>query len=99
MATQMVNLRLEDRFLKEIDLLVKKGNYQSRTEFIRAAMREKVDEVKLEEARTSIAHLLGAGKRKVQTSDEELERIREEVGKRFPLSKKESDKLFRSVGL
>lgn len=83
MATQMINLRLEDKFLKEIDSLVKSGNYQSRTEFIRASLRERVDEAKLEEARKSIAHLLGAGKRKVQTSDEELEKIREEVGMEF----------------
>ncbi|QQG38721.1 MAG: ribbon-helix-helix protein, CopG family [Candidatus Woesearchaeota archaeon] len=75
MATEMITLKLEDSFLDNIDNIVKKEGYQSRTEFIRNALREKVEAVKLREAMLEISHLKGASKKK--TSDEELERIRE----------------------
>ncbi|MEK6816716.1 MAG: ribbon-helix-helix domain-containing protein [Nanoarchaeota archaeon] len=85
MATEMITLKLEDKFLGEIDSIVKKDGYKSRTEFIRAALRSKVDEFRLKEAMDSIAHIRGAAKRKI--SDEEYEENREkafeELAKRF----------------
>lgn len=87
MATEMITLKLDGAFLKQIDGIVKDGNYQNRTEFIRNALREKVDAVKLKQAMIEIGKIRGAGKRAVQTTDEELEAIREqafeELGKRF----------------
>lgn len=77
MTTEMITLKLEDGFLDNIDTIVKKEGYQSRTEFIRSALREKVEAVKLREAMLEISHLKGASKKK--TSDEELERIREKA--------------------
>jgi metal-responsive CopG/Arc/MetJ family transcriptional regulator len=77
MATEMITLKLEDSFLDNIDTIVKKEGYQSRTEFIRNALREKVEASKLREAMSKIAHLKGVSKKK--TSDEELERIREKA--------------------
>lgn len=41
--TTMINLKLEPNFLKKIDNTVKQRNYQSRTELIREAIREKLD--------------------------------------------------------
>ncbi|MBU0979356.1 MAG: ribbon-helix-helix domain-containing protein [Nanoarchaeota archaeon] len=81
MATEMITVKMDDAFLGEVDRCVKKGGYQNRTEFIRNALREKVDEAKLREAMMSIAHLKGASKKK--TSDEQLEQIREQVFKEF----------------
>ena len=75
MATEMITLKLAGKFLKEIDSIVKKEAYQSRTEFIRNALRDKLDESNLKEAMRSIAHLKGASKKK--TTDEEIERVRE----------------------
>ncbi len=75
MATEMITLKLEDSFLDNIDIIVKKEGYQSRTEFIRNALREKVEAAKLREAMLEISHLKGASKKR--TSDEDLERIRE----------------------
>ena len=83
MATEMITLKLEDSFLGNIDNIVKKEGYQSRTEFIRNALRKEVDEVKLKETMKEIAHLKGAGKKKIQTTDEELEKIREKVFEEF----------------
>jgi Arc/MetJ-type ribon-helix-helix transcriptional regulator len=90
MATEMVNIKLESKFLKEIDSLVEKNNYQSRTEFIRNALRKGVDEAKLREAMIEIGKLKGSAKREVQTTDEELHEIRErvfqEMGRKFKSS-------------
>ena len=81
MSTEMITMKLDSRFLKDIDLTVSKGGYHNRTEFIRNALREKVDEARLKEAMMSIAHLRGASKKK--TTDEDLERIREKVFNEF----------------
>ena len=86
MTTEMISMKLDERFLKEVDRVVKEENYQNRTEFIRSALREKVDDVKLKKAMAEIAHLRGAAGKK--TSEEEYERIREEVFDEF-------DKKFR----
>ena len=77
MTTEMITLKLDDMFLKEIDSIVEKQGYHNRTEFIRNALREKVEETKLKEAMIEIAHLKGASKKK--TSDEQLEKVRQKV--------------------
>ena len=75
MTTEMITVKLDDKFLGAIDSIVKKEGYQNRTEFIRNALREKVEEAKLKEAMMSIAHLKGASKKK--TTEKEFEEIRE----------------------
>ena len=75
MVTEMITLKLEDKFLKDIDTIVKKEGFQNRTEFIRNALREKVDDIKLKQAMMEIAHLKGASKRKPIT-EEEYEKAR-----------------------
>ena len=64
MTTEMITVKLEDKFLNDIDSIVQKEGYQNRTEFIRNALREKVEEVKLREAMANIAHLKGVSKKK-----------------------------------
>ena len=85
MATEMINIKLETKFLKEIDGIVKEQNYHSRTEFIRNALRENVDKAKLRQAMLELKHLKGSSKRKI--TPEEFERIREnafeEIAKKF----------------
>ena len=77
MVTEMITVKLDNRFLEDIDSVVKREGYQNRTEFIRNALREKLEETKLKEAMMSIAHLKGAAKKK--TSDKEFEEIREKA--------------------
>jgi len=77
MATEMITVKLEDSFLDNIDNIVKKEGYQSRTEFIRNALREKVEASKLKEVMMELSKLKGASKKK--TSDEKLEKIREKA--------------------
>lgn len=77
MVTEMITVKLDDAFLKQIDNVVEMEGYQNRTEFIRNALREKLEEAKLKQAMMEIANLKGASKKK--TTDEELEKIREKV--------------------
>ena len=74
MTTEMITLKLEERFLKEIDDVVEREGYQNRTEFIRNALREKLEEVKMRKAMVELAHLKGAAKKKI--SAEEYEKVR-----------------------
>ncbi|MBD3303728.1 hypothetical protein GF343_01160 [Candidatus Woesearchaeota archaeon] len=81
MVTEMITVKLEGSFLKDVDTVVQKNGYQNRTEFIRNALREKLEEIKLKEAMIQIAYLKGASKKK--TSDEKLHKIREQVFNEF----------------
>ena len=74
MVTEMITVKLDDSFLEEIDEVVKAKGYQNRTEFIRNALREKVDKAKMEEAIFELAHLKGSAKRR--TSAKEYEAVR-----------------------
>ena len=75
MTTELVTFKMKHDFLDEVDKTAKSAGFQNRTEFIRNALREKVDEAKLKQVMMEIAHLKGASKKK--TSDEEYEKIRE----------------------
>lgn len=85
MVTEMITVKMEDKFLREIDSVVKKEGYQNRTEFIRNALREKIEEVKLKEAMIEIAHLKGASKKR--TTEKGYEDVRkrafEELSKKL----------------
>ncbi|MFC1768558.1 ribbon-helix-helix domain-containing protein [Nanoarchaeota archaeon] len=74
MATEMITLKLEEKFLENIDKTVDKEGYQSRTEFIRDALRKKLEDSKLKEDLASIARLKGASNKK--TTQKEYEKSR-----------------------
>ena len=81
MVTEMITVKLEENFLKSVDAVVEKEGYQNRTEFIRNALREKLEQSKIKEAMLALAHLKGAAKRKV--SPEEYEKVRVQVCEEF----------------
>lgn len=85
MATEMITVKLESTFLQSIDKIVQANGYQNRTEFIRMALREKVDEAKLKEAMMQIVQLKGAAKKKVSEKEYEAAREKafEEISKHF----------------
>jgi len=74
MATQMITVKLDDSFLEDVDHVVSQKGYQNRTEFIRNALREKVDKAKMEDAIVELAHLRGSAKKRI--SDKEYEAVR-----------------------
>ena len=81
MATELVTFKMEHNFLEDVDKTAKSAGFQNRTEFIRNALREKVEEVKLKQAMITLSKLRGKAPRK--TSDEERAKIREKVFQEF----------------
>lgn len=85
MVTNLITLKLERNFLKEIDLIVKKQNYQNRTEFIRNALRDKVETARTKEIMKELITLKGLSDKK--TTDKDLDLLRkkafEELEKEF----------------
>lgn len=79
MATETITLKLEKKFLEEINKVVIREGYKNRTEFIRRAMREKVEEAKLREIWPMVLRIKGASKRKIKK--EEYEEARNEAFK------------------
>ncbi|MBI3032474.1 hypothetical protein HYY69_03295 [Candidatus Woesearchaeota archaeon] len=74
MTTDMITLKLDRIFLKEVDSVVKEFGFQNRTEFIRNALREKLDEAKMKKAILELSSLKGVAKKKI--SVEQYEHIR-----------------------
>lgn len=70
----LITLNLESGFLKTIDQQVKQAHYHNRTEFIREALREKIESQKRKEA---IMKLYGSMKGKAKRTD--YEKIRQEA--------------------
>ena len=69
MTTEMITLKLDNRFLDHIDTFVAQEGYQSRTEFIRTALREKVERTILKHALTKMK---GVSTKKTTQHDLEL---------------------------
>ena len=74
----MISLNLDAAFLREIDMFVKKNNYQNRTEFIRESLRERLKEAHLQDALRQLVGLQGTGR---NITEEEYERNRESAAK------------------
>lgn len=77
MTTEMITLKLDDKFLEDVDTIVKKEGYQSRTEFIRNALREQVNKAKMKEIIMELAHLKGKSNRAI--SNKEYEQARKKA--------------------
>lgn len=81
----MITVKMDEFFLGEVDSVVKNEGYQNRTELIRAALREKIEAIKLKRAMMELAHLKGSVKKK--TTEEGYEKIRakafEEISKKL----------------
>jgi len=65
MATNMITLKLENKFLEEVDSIVINEGYQNRTEFIRNALREKIEELKIRKAMLKLASIKGSSTKKI----------------------------------
>ena len=71
---EAISLKLDENMLVNIDKSLKKHNYSTRTEFIREAIRNKLNEVEKEEAIRKIAAFKGSLKGKSKMSYEEARR-------------------------
>ena len=85
MVTEMITVKMDNVFLGEVDNVVRNEGYQNRTEFIRNALREKVEAIKLKKAMMELAHLKGSVQKK--TTEDDYEKIRakafEEISKKL----------------
>ncbi len=78
---EVVSVKFQEDVLKKIDKSIELHNFNSRTEFIREAVRDKLENLSREELINKFLQL--RGKAKVKTTDEEDERTREIVSKEF----------------
>lgn len=74
---EMVSLKLDENMLKTMDKSLRKHNFSTRTEFIRDAIREKLEELNREELMNEFLKFKGKAKKSV--SDATLKKIREDV--------------------
>ena len=74
---ESISLKLENEFLKDIEGIMKKHRYTTKTEFIREAIRDKIRDLEKEELLLRAKSLYGASKRK--TTDEEIHKAGEKA--------------------
>jgi len=74
---ESVSLKLEQGFLRDIEKTIRKNRYSTKTEFIRAAIRDKIKELEKEELLRKVDKLFGSSKHK--TTDEQLHKAREKA--------------------
>lgn len=86
---EAISLKLEEGILQNIDDSLKKHRYSTRTEFIRDAIREKLEDLEKDEALRNLRKYFGASERKI--TDEEIHKAGEEAIK--SLAKKKGWKL------
>ena len=77
MTTELVTFKMEHDFLEDVDKTAKSAGFQNRTEFIRAALRDKIEDAKLKKAMILLSKMKGKALRK--TTNEELHRARQSV--------------------
>jgi len=74
---QIVNFKLQESILKEVDGCLEQFHFNNRTEFIRDAIREKLENLRKERALYLLKKYRGSIKRNI--TDEEIERIKAEA--------------------
>lgn len=72
-----ISMTLENGMLKELDSVVKKKNYGTRTEFIRESIRKNLTELEREEAIKKFLNF--RMRKKPGVTDEDFEKLREEA--------------------
>jgi len=72
-----ISLKLEPQISKKMEGAMKQGNYMTKAEFIREAIRDKMKEIEKQKALAKLRKIYGASKRK--TTDEQLHKAREEA--------------------
>jgi len=76
-----ISLKIEPQFIKEIEEVMRRNRYMTKTEFIREAIRDKIKEIEKQETLRNIDKLFGSSKRK--TTDEQLHAAGEKAFKQL----------------
>lgn len=72
---ETISLKMEPNMLGEIDKILRKNRYSTRTEFIRDAIRTRLKQLETEAVIRRLAALKGSMKGKTRMSDEEAGEI------------------------
>ncbi|MAG77633.1 MAG: hypothetical protein CL811_12835 [Colwelliaceae bacterium] len=72
-----ITVKFEDSFLKDIEMVMKKHRFATKAEFIRQAIREKMNDLEKQESLERLRKMYGASHKK--TTDKDLKKIRKEV--------------------
>ncbi len=82
--SDVITLRIEEKLLRDLDKAVKESNFPSRAGFVKDALRKAIDDWETKKAIKWLERTHGEGKRLglKLPSPEEIEKIREEVGRR-----------------
>jgi metal-responsive CopG/Arc/MetJ family transcriptional regulator len=84
MVNQMINLRMENKLISELDQVVKESTFSSRSEFIKDAVRKAVIEFHKMKALETLVKYKGYGKRTgKEISDKAFEDAKQAVEKSF----------------
>ncbi|MBU2637417.1 MAG: ribbon-helix-helix domain-containing protein [Nanoarchaeota archaeon] len=78
---EAICVKLDKGIVKEINTIAKEFHYSTRTDFIREAIRSKIEELQKKRALKNLEKYFGASK--LKTTDNEHERIRDEVAKEY----------------
>ena len=76
-----ISLKIETKFLRELEKIMREHRYLTKTEFIREAIRDKMKELEKQETLNKIEKLFGSSKKK--TTDADLHKIRERLAKDY----------------
>ena len=74
---EMISLRIEGEFLRDLERAMKRYRYSTKTEFVRAAIRDKISDLDKEYALRAVEKLAGSSKRK--TSGKDLHKARKKI--------------------
>jgi metal-responsive CopG/Arc/MetJ family transcriptional regulator len=78
---ETITFKLQENVLQKIDRILRPLNFNTRTEFIREAIRDKLNKVETEKFMKKLVKYKGTAK--VHVSDERLHEIRDEVAKEY----------------
>ena len=72
---ETVSIKVEEGLIGVIERVMKKHHYMTKTEFIRQAIREKINELEKQKTLKNVERLFGSSEHK--TTDEDIHRARE----------------------
>jgi metal-responsive CopG/Arc/MetJ family transcriptional regulator len=78
---EIITFKLQGDILREIDDILRPLHFSNRTEFIREAVREKLNKIEKDLFLDELEKFKGAARTRV--SDKRLHKIREEVAKKY----------------
>jgi len=77
---ESITIKVDDNVAKDIDHAMEQG-YSTKTEFIREAIRDKINNIKKDQVLLELRKYFG--KSKIKTTDKQNRKVREKVGKEF----------------